>query len=292
MPPWLSVSCFDRWRWLACLGLGLFLLLGLAVLFTPTHSAKRESSPAPILPLAHPALQSMPRQMLWAWERPEDLRWLPTDVGVAYVASAIKLKADVANRRLRAHPLRVRPDTAIMPIVHVDVSWREPPILSATQKARIVDEVVRVAQGQSVVQLDFEVRHSQKAFLQEVVAEIRHRLPAHMALSMTALASWCSGDYWLGQIQADEIVPMVFRMGTDQQNIRSQIRRDEGFPYANCNRAIGFAVDEPMLAARAARRYYFSAKAWDAASFAQAQREELSELTKMAQGKTDKALPP
>jgi hypothetical protein len=148
-----------------------------------------------------------------------------------------------------------------------------------------------VAEGQSVVQLDFEVRQSQKAFLQEVVAEIRHRLPAHIALSMTALASWCSGDYWLGQMQADEIVPMIFRMGTDQQIIRKQIRRDAGFAHANCNRAIGFADDEPMLAARAARRYYFSPKAWSPASFAQAKQAEYLELTNMAEGKLDKDSP-
>ncbi|HEY0060755.1 MAG TPA: hypothetical protein VGC21_01465, partial [Telluria sp.] len=27
------------------------------------------------------ALAALPPTMLWAWERPEDLRWLPPDVG-------------------------------------------------------------------------------------------------------------------------------------------------------------------------------------------------------------------
>lgn len=229
---------------------------------------------------AHPALQSMPKQMLWAWERAEDLRWLPTDVGVAYVASAIMLKGEFAQRRLRAHPLLLRTDTPRMPVVHVDASWRQPPALSAAQKKQIVEEVVRVAAGQTMVQLDFEVRQSQRVFLQDVVAEIRARLPAQTGLSMTALASWCSGDYWLAQMQADEIVPMIFRMGTDQQVLRRQIRRDAGFAYANCNRAIGFADDEPILSARAARRYYFSASAWSAASFAKAKQAELAEAAK------------
>ena len=66
-----------------------------------------------------------------------------------------------------------------------------------------------------VVQLGFEVRQLQRAFSSAVVQDVRRQLPADTALSITALASWCAGDYWLHDLPADEIVPMARRMGRD-----------------------------------------------------------------------------
>ncbi|UUZ49734.1 hypothetical protein LP420_05985 [Massilia sp. B-10] len=154
-------------------------------------------------PRAHTAgaLAALPPTMLWAWERPEDLRWLPPQAGVAYVAVTVELAADKVRLRRRAYPLLVRPDTAVVPMVHVDASWRLPPVLSDAQRAVIVDQVLAQARTSSsrVVQLDFEVRRSQRAFLRAVVADIRRRLPPDVALSATALASWCAGDYWISR---------------------------------------------------------------------------------------------
>jgi hypothetical protein len=74
-----------------------------------------------------PAADRLPSTMLWAWERAEDLRWLPKDVGVAYVVTTIELESDRVRTRPRAYPLRVRDDTITIPVVHVDASWRNPP---------------------------------------------------------------------------------------------------------------------------------------------------------------------
>ena len=226
--------------------------------------------PMPPMPAAtHPALASLPARMLWAWERAEDLRWLPDQVGVAYVASSILLAGPSAQVRARANPLYVRPDTPLLPVVHVDASWRQAPSLTEQQQAVVVAQVVRAARGYRVVQLDFEVRRSQRAFLQAVVADIRQQLPADTALSITALASWCSGDYWLANMAADEIVPMTFRMGPEQEVIRQQIARDGGFRHAKCNLAIGYAQDEARAVSKAPRQYYFSPKPWRAESWRQ-----------------------
>jgi hypothetical protein len=84
------------------------------------------------------ALTALPSTMLWAWERPEDLRWLPPHAGVAYVAVTVELAAGKVRLRQRAFPLLVRPDTAVVPIVHVDASWREPPVLNGAQRDLIV----------------------------------------------------------------------------------------------------------------------------------------------------------
>lgn len=218
----------------------------------------------------HPALAKLPARMVWAWERKEDLRWLPTGVGVAFVATTVELSGADSHATARANPLLVRPDTRLLPVVHVDASWRLPPELNAAQKEMVVTQVLRAAQasgGYPVVQLDFEVRRSQRAFLQEVVTEIRKRLPRETALSITALASWCLGDYWLNQMPADEIVPMTFRMGFDQQAIRNQLFQHRQFAWPNCKNAIGYASDEPIFPTTASRSYYFSPQAWTAANW-------------------------
>jgi len=53
--------------------------------------------------------------MAWAWERPEDLRWLPADAGVAFVASSIMLEGDEALVRPRTARLLVTPPPLAYP---------------------------------------------------------------------------------------------------------------------------------------------------------------------------------
>lgn len=217
----------------------------------------------PALP-DHTALKALPKDILWAWERPEDLRWLPPEVGVAYVASSVSLFDDHVDVLARANPMKVRPDTKLIPVVHVDASWRHPPTLSTQQRDTIVSQVVRTAEasGATVVQLDFEVRRSQQPFLLSVVSEIRKQLPPDRALSVTALASWCAGDYWLDAMPADEIVPMVFRMARDDGAVRKIIAEQGKLPGKRCHTAVGFATDEVMPPMQVGRRYYFSPLPW------------------------------
>jgi hypothetical protein len=226
--------------------------------------------PHPAPPPLHAALANMPSQVLWAWERPEDLRWLPAKVGVAYVAASVSLEADQARVMPRTNPLHVRDDTALIAVVHVDASWRHPPVLNAAQHAAVVQQVLMVAantaqQGKpQVVQLDFEVRRSQRRFLMDVVRDLRKQLPPSTALSITALASWCAGDYWLEPMAADEVVPMAFRMGHDDPTLRAQLDKAGHFSRPKCRTAIGTATDEPLVNVAAARHYHFSPVPWTA----------------------------
>jgi hypothetical protein len=210
------------------------------------------------------ALTALPHDILWAWERPEDLRWVAPEVGVAYVAASVSLAGDRVDVIPRANPLRVRPDTKLIPVVHVDASWRNPPALSTLQRDAIANQVLVATQttGATVVQLDFEVRHSQQPFLFAVVSEIRKKLPADRALSVTALASWCAGDYWLDAMPADEIVPMAFRMARDDGAVRKIIAEQGELPGRRCHAAAGFATDEVMPQMSVGRRYYFSPAPW------------------------------
>jgi hypothetical protein len=216
----------------------------------------------------HRALAQLPARMLWAWERPEDLRWLPADTGVAYVASTMALRGEEALVHPRAAPLLLPAGAALVPVLHVDASWRLPPALNARQSARIVQELLRVAQrgNRKVVQLDFEVRRSQRPFLAQTMAEIRRQLDPRIALSVTALASWCLDDAWLPAGVADEVVPMAFRMGPGQDALRQRLQR-QGFTQPLCRAAAGYASDEPALRSVAARGYYFSPRPWTAASW-------------------------
>lgn len=218
------------------------------------------------LPNAHPALALLPLKMAWAWERPEDMRWLPGDAGVAFVASSIMLQGEEALVRPRTARLQVEPETARVPVLHVDLSWREAPALNEAQMQAIVKELLRIAPGanRQVVQLDFEVRRSQRPFLARTVAAIRRVLPPEMALSVTALASWCLDDAWLVEGMADEVVPMAFRMGQQQHELRQRLRW-QGFTQPYCRQAAGYATDEPRLRRLAPRSYYFSPKSWTAA---------------------------
>jgi hypothetical protein len=243
-----------------------------------------DSRKAPVAP-PHPALARLPARMLWAWERAEDLRWLPPDVGVAYLASSIELRANQALVRRRTAPLLLSGATPAVPVLHVDASWSFPPTQSAHQRDTIRAELLRLAQlgNRNVVQLDFEVGRSLRPFLHGTVAAIRASLDPRIALSATALASWCLDDYWLQDSAADEIIPMAFRMGRDGGALRRRIVRQRGFTQARCRGAIGFASDEQVVEVGPRRRYYFSPTSWTAQSW-QAVSETPAEPTRAREG--------
>ena len=51
-------------------------------------------------------MNDLPRVILWAWERPEDLRFInPQEIGVAFLAETIILRGDRAIIRPRLQPL-------------------------------------------------------------------------------------------------------------------------------------------------------------------------------------------
>jgi len=234
---------------------GLALVLLPLLLCLPASSGPRH---------LHPALATLPPRMLWAWERPEDLRGLPADTGVAWLARTIELDGRHTLVRPRAQALQVSPGTVLVPVLHVDLIWRRPPRFSDEQRERVIQEALDLQRSTAakVLQLDFEIGRSQRPFLAEVVSQLRRRLPPDVALSMTALASWCAGDAWLAHAAADEIVPMAFRMAGDDAEIRALLARRGQFPRARCQAAAGSATDEPMPALRTPRRYYFSPRSW------------------------------
>lgn len=206
-------------------------------------------------------LQHLPRITLWAWERPEDLRALePNRFAVAYLAQTIVLR-DHPVSIPRMQPLQVAAGTLLIAVVRIEGA---PLRLSGEAAEQVAGMILKSAKhpGISALQIDFDVRTSQRPFYRAVLGRVRDQLPASMPLSITALASWCVGDDWLAGLPVDEAVPMFFRMGSVRP-------RTPGWTYPllepKCMSSAGVSMDEawPHLSA-AARIYVFHPVSWNA----------------------------
>lgn len=66
-------------------------------------------------------LTDFPPIILWAWERPEDLRFLNTDkVGVAFLAQTLTLTGNEINTKPRPQPLNVTPQTTLIAVTRIE----------------------------------------------------------------------------------------------------------------------------------------------------------------------------
>lgn len=220
--------------------------------------------------------ETKPRIMLWAWEAPSDLRWVDSrDVGVAFLAETITLRTDDIWAKPRMQTLRVNPDTFLTAVIRIESSSREKPNLSDAQINQLVANIKKKSQlpGVRAVQIDFDVKLSDRDFYRTLLTRLREELPADVDLSMTALASWCIGDRWLKGVSADEIVPMFFSMGADTREVAHYLKSGKTVHDFSRAKAIGLAENsseviesisdsnkKQLLNGR--RVYLFSARAW------------------------------
>jgi hypothetical protein len=223
-----------------------------------------------------PQMDTLPQLFFWAWERPEDLRFLDhKNVGVAFLAKTIYIPVpdedpskDAGGSLLirpRLQPLRVAPGTPLIAVVRIETrAGRQPAayFLAATrpssrahytvlQQQRAAGEIADVANLPNVraIQIDFDATVSERAFYSELLSDVREKLPSSIPLSITALASWCIGDPWLEQLPTgtiDEAVPMLFRMGPDAANITKFLHSRDDFPVRTCRTSLGLSTDEPL----------------------------------------------
>jgi hypothetical protein len=228
-------------------------------------------------------MANLPNLYLWAWERPEDLRFLSDKkVGVAFLAKSLSLAQPLAatfrdsnvppdssffnsirvNDRPRLQPLHVTPGTPLMAVVRIesvrgafprDFSGKTAaiPILSAQDLSLFANVIASASQisGVTALQIDFDATTSEHTFYKELLIEVRKRIPAEMPLSITALASWCIGDRWLEQLPPgtiDEAVPMLFRMGMGSVEVSRYIGNGNGFTVSACATSLGVSTDEPL----------------------------------------------
>jgi len=223
---------------------------------------------------APPPADDGPATMLWAWERPEDLRFLdPGTTGVAYLAGTATLSGDTTIWRPRLQPLQVSDGTVIEAVVRVEVDPRAPPTLSDGQRARLAGTLAGAAGAPGVrgLQVDFDATASQRGFYRDLLADLRAALPGDAGLSMTALASWCLGDPWIADLPVDRAVPMLFEMGADDGAVRRHLADGGGFGPAVCQGSVGLATGEPAPdLPGTARTYWFHDTPWTAEALAAA----------------------
>jgi hypothetical protein len=212
----------------------------------------------------------LPPLVLWAWDRDDDLRFIDTnDTGVAFLAATLTLRGEGVVLTPRHNPLALPEHVSRVAVAHVESDRDEPPVLSGEQLRRLVEALAAVSEEvpHRVLQVDYEAVASQRGFLIDAVAALRQRLPG-AAISVTALASWCFNEGWTGRLEADEVVPMLFRMGYDGRRVRAHLANGGDFRGVECRSSLGVATDElPPTLPPGRRVYVFSPRRWTPASY-------------------------
>lgn len=214
----------------------------------------------------------MPTKILWAWERPEDLRFIDTkQYGVAFLAQTITLETDNVLPKPRRQPLETAPGTYIIAVTRIETKKgsAERPTFTpemATKVASLVKNTLELPNVKGV-QIDFDAVVSERSFYRSMMKELKKQLPPETPLTMTSLASWCTGDAWFNDFPVDEAVPMAFQMGADDEKIKNYLRNGNDWNETLCRGSYGISVDEPLgVELKPNRRvYYFSNSAWKSA---------------------------
>ena len=217
-----------------------------------------------------------PAPVLWAWERAEVLDAIPPAFGVAAVVGFIRLEGGtLAVARGRRFPLTLRNGAPPpMGVVHIEIDQTRPLLWSDALRAQVVGAALAFMRPYAAVQVDMEVRDSQRGALLDVLRGVRAGRPAGTTLSMTALASWCDTERWLEAAPVDEIVPMLFRMGPGGVGLRSKLADGGDFGEPRCRMALGIATDAPVTIPQGRRVYVFNPRPWDAAALAVVQQRD------------------
>jgi len=196
----------------------------------------------------------LPRIMLWAWESPQDLRFVePGRAGIAFLSRTVWLDGTRVWHRPRLQPLRFNPGTDLMAVVRFESAGHGLP--DHTEVVKAVLPALDV-EGVRALQIDFDARQSEREWYGEFLRGLRGALPAKIPLTITALESWCEAPQWVDGLPVNDAVAMLFRMGPG-----------EHVPGASfdgkCRSSIGVSTDEmPVRVPRARRVYIFHPGPW------------------------------
>ncbi|WLT33369.1 DUF3142 domain-containing protein [Geothrix sp. PMB-07] len=222
-------------------------------------------------------VRRLPMRMLWAWESPQDLRFLHQGEGVAFLAGELRLEGSSTRWVPRRNPLWVNPGTVLLAVLRVESRAAQ---LTEAQSQALIERASGLLSLPQVrgLQIDFDARDSERAFYVRALKGLRSRLPEATPLSITALASWCLEDDWLSQAGlsgvVDEAVPMFFRMGNEAGSIRRRLGQGVRFREPLSRFSAGISTDEPLPRLSRGRRVYaFHPGRWTAEAWAQISRE-------------------
>ena len=202
--------------------------------------------------IAPDPLPGFPSLMLWAWERPEDLRFLdPLSAGVAFLDATITIDRGHASLKPRLQPLRVASGTKLMAVVRVESRG---PAANPEYVAALLTAGMR--SGISGLQIDYDAPVSERAFYRNLARIVRARLPRDVPLTMTALVSWCASDDWIRDFPVADAVPMYFRMGAEPYLRRAALNN----PL--CQASTGLSTDELIRVPLHRRLFLFNPRPW------------------------------
>lgn len=217
----------------------------------------------------------LPSKILWAWKRPEDLSQIdPHSYGVAFLACHVFLEGENVKWQSRNQPLKLPPNTVVVPTVRIDVIHRDKPALSQQQVEKVLRLIQKAANAPNAaqVQIDFDALESEREFYRSLLEQLRKKLPATMPISITALASWCLFDNWIKDLPIDEVVPMMFSLGPERDKVLRYFRSHREFIDKRARHSLGLsledtAVNELMIPLTQKRKipvrvYVFTKTAW------------------------------
>ena len=208
-------------------------------------------------------MEILPRHTLWTWERREDLSSIdPTSTAVASLDRTLYLVGPSIHTALQRNGLRLPSDPRLRRVTVVRIETHAP-VLNEASSVAIANAVLQSladVRGASALQIDFDARRSERAWYRAVLNHVRAGMPVPMPLSITALASWCSGDRWMAGLPIDEAVPMFFRM---EPGVRGQSDPFVAIREPLCAGAIGVSTHEPWPDdVRSKRVYLFADGGW------------------------------
>lgn len=213
----------------------------------------------------------MPKKIIWAWERAEDLRFLDAEkFGVAFLAQTLTLQQGDVVFRPRRQPLELPDNIYVIAVTRIETVKENSkrPVLSDEQRKKIVNLIKKTLELPNVkaVQTDFDVVVSERAFYRGLINDLKKELPENTPLTITSLASWCVGDSWFNDFPVDEVVPMAFEMGADSGRIRDFLSKENDWNEPLCRGSYGISIDDPLVNVKLKperRIYYFKSKAWE-----------------------------
>ena len=190
-----------------------------------------------LLSQSNSLIAKLPGIVLWAWERPEDMRFIdPQKVAIAFLANSIVLTEDEVKVQPRRQHLLLPRGTLLIAVTRISTSVLAIPLLSEHQREKTIASILESSQisGVKGIQIDFDAKVSERPFYGELLNGLHQELPDSISLSITALASWCLYDTWIDGLPIDDAVPMLFRLGPDRKEVLRQFQSGTGFKMAVC----------------------------------------------------------
>lgn len=208
-------------------------------------------------------------QYVWLWDADSPPK---ASSNFALLTEHIVLSGTRVLRRARQTYPNFSKNARVTPLVHVEFDILHPPPAPVSYRDEIVNAVLHAASRSTSgwVQLDYEARPSHRVFYRNLVRDIKRALPSRIKLSVTALAWWCMSSDWLNDLDADEVVPMFFRMGQSSEEMMAILKRDPERLHLRCraafaNSAVGFSVQEmppQELIGQFSKIYWFNYSRW------------------------------